>query len=216
MAKRDNPDIRYTYLSKQDLQDIDRGKYLEPAWTCTKEMAMYAHSNKVIANNYRIKLNKSTYYCIAGFNTATKTWKTFMVYDKKGCVQKGNLYTIMDFFGIDSKKNYYDVGNIEYNPELFLKIYKAALRHNIVYGGYSPQALADRMLKAALDGEEWVKELLRKPENPIKIICKREGITRPQLARKIGVKPTLLENCISRDNCSKQLIAKLKEYYDYI
>lgn len=141
-----------------------------------------------------------------------------MVYDKKGCVQKGNLYTIMDFFEIDSTDNYYDVKNIEHNPELFLKIYKAnVLIETVSFAkGMSPQQLADYTLNAAMQGFEWAKNVLAKPQNPIKIVCKREGITRPQLAKKIGVKLTVLENHISRETCSAWLIATLREYYNYI
>lgn len=217
MAKRDNPDIRYTFLSKADLQNIDKGDMIEPYWTCTKEMILHGLSTNSINDQYRIRIGTSRKYynCVGGFNTATKTWKTFMVYDKKGCVQKGNLYTIMDFFEIDSTANYYDVKDIERKPELFLEIYKAndfvTLSESL-----SPQELADRTLNSAMQGFEWAKKVLAKPQNPIKIVCKREGITRPQLAKKIGVKLTLLENYISRETCSAWLIATLREYYNYI
>ena len=82
--------------------------------------------------------------------------------------------------------------------------------------GLSPQQLADYTLDEALNGSKWAKNVLKKPDNPIKIVCKREGITRPQLARKIGVKLTLLENYVSRGTCSAWLIATLREYYNYI
>ena len=79
-----------------------------------------------------------------------------------------------------------------------------------------PQQLADYTLNEALKGVEWARKVLLKPENPIKTVCKREGLTRPQLAKKIGVKLTLLENYISRDTYTPWLIAVLREYYNYI
>ena len=218
MAKRDNPSIRYTFLSFKDLEGIDRGKYAEPSWTCTKDMILHSISVGAINDIYKFKhpTKKIGYcFCVGGYNTQTKTWHSFVVYDTKGCIKKGNLYTIMDFFGLDSTANYYDIKNIEHNPDLFLEIYKA---NNFVTlsKGLSPQQLADYTLDEALNGSEWAKNVLKKPDNPIKIVCKREGITRPQLARKIGVKLTLLENCVSRGTCSAWLVATLREYYNYI
>ena len=215
MTKRDNPDIRYTFLSKQDLQKIDRGEMTEPCWTGTKEVLLKGLAADTVSNEYLIKNDKKKYVCICGFNKATQNWKTFMIYDKTSCVQKGNLYTVMDFLNIDSTDNYYNVENIEEKPELFLKIYKDRLTAKEIED-YSPQKLAYYVLDKALSGCEWAKKCLAKPQNPIKIICKREGMTRPQLAKQIGVKLTLLENCISRETCSQQLIETLRKYYNYI
>ena len=221
MAKRDNPSIRYTFLSFKDLEEIDRGKYAEPSWTCTKDMILHSISVGAINDIYKFKhpTKKIGYcFCVGGYNTQTKTWHSFVVYDTKGCIKKGNLYTIMDFFDIDSTNNYYDVSNIDEKPELFLDIYKANVLVNTKQfaKGLTTQELADYTLDEALNGSEWAKNVLKKPDNPIKIVCKREGITRPQLARKIGVKLTLLENYVSRGTCSAWLIATLREYYIYI
>lgn len=110
-----------------------------------------------------------------------------------------------------------DVSNIEKKPKLFLKIYKAWCRHYNyqVRELYPPQDLADTVLKEAQQGEEYA-QFLRLPENEILTVCKREDITRAELARQLKIPATRLENCISRGRCSKPILALLKERFNYI
>lgn len=219
MARQENPNIRYTFLSKNDLSNIDRGLMQSPSWTCTKTMIIHSIANKVLNKDYIFRLNRKRYYCVGAFNTEINKWKTFIIYDDKGFVTIGSLGTVMEFFNIDSITNYYDITNIEHNnAPLFLEIYKANVLVNtkVFTKDMQPQQLADYTLNEALKGVEWARKVLLKPENPIKTVCKREGLTRPQLAKKIGVKLTLLENYISRDTCTPWLIAVLREYYNYI
>ena len=77
MAKRDNPDIRYTFLSKTDLQNIDKGNMIEPYWTCTKEMILHGLSTNSINDQYRIRIGTSRKYynCVGGLKeTSIQLW----------------------------------------------------------------------------------------------------------------------------------------------
>lgn len=123
------------------------------------------------------------------------------------------------------EKQYIDVTNIEENPKLFLKIYKASYcvnrKYNDNYQGYdmvkrlTPQQLANQALKDAKKGAAYAQFLV-KPENAILLVCRKEGLTRRQLAELIGVRVSRLENCLSRDTVSKGIKALLQERFNYV
>jgi len=112
---------------------------------------------------------------------------------------------------------YKSVTDIENKPKLFLQIYKSwCIHHNFqVRELYTPQELADAVLADAKAGKDYA-QFLRLPKNEILIVCEKENITRTELASKLGIKATRLENCISRGKCSKQIKALLKERFNYI
>ena len=123
------------------------------------------------------------------------------------------------------EKQYIDVTNIEENPKLFLKIYKASYcvnrKYKDNYQGYdmvkrlTPQQLANQALKDAKKGAAYAQFLV-KPENAILLVCRKEGLTRRQLAELIGVRVSRLENCLSRDTVSKCIKALLQERFNYV
>lgn len=123
------------------------------------------------------------------------------------------------------EKQYIDVTNIEENPKLFLKIYKASYcvnrKYKDNYQGYdtvkrlTPQQLANQALKDAKKGAAYAQFLV-KPENAILLVCRQEGLTRRQLAELIGVRVSRLENCLSRDTVSKGIKALLQERFNYV
>lgn len=123
------------------------------------------------------------------------------------------------------KKQYIDVTNIEENPKLFLKIYKASYcvnrKYKDNYQGYdtvkrlTPQQLANQALKDAKRGAAYAQFLV-KPENAILLVCRKGGLTRRQLAELIGVRVSRLENCLSRDTVSKGIKALLQERFNYV
>lgn len=123
------------------------------------------------------------------------------------------------------EKQYIDVTNIEENPKLFLKIYKASYcvsrKYKDNYQGYdtvkrlTPQQLANQALKDAKRGAVYAQFLV-KPENAILLVCRKEGLTRRQLAELIGVRVSRLENCLSRDTVSKGIKALLQERFNYV
>lgn len=123
------------------------------------------------------------------------------------------------------EKQYIDVTNIEENPKLFLKIYKASYcvnrKYKDNYQGYdtvkrlTPQQLANQALKDAKKGAAYAQFLV-KPENAILLVCHKEGLTRRQLAELIGVRVSRLENCLSRDTVSKGIKALLQERFNYV
>lgn len=123
------------------------------------------------------------------------------------------------------EKQYIDVTNIEENPKLFLKIYKASYcvnsKYKDNYQGYdtvkrlTPQQLANQALKDAKKGAAYAQFLV-KPENAILLVCRKEGLTRRQLAELIGVRVSRLENCLSRDTVSKGIKALLQERFNYV
>ena len=123
------------------------------------------------------------------------------------------------------EKQYIDVTNIEENPKLFLKIYKASYcvnrKYKDNYQGYdtvkrlTPQQLANQALKDAKKGAAYAQFLV-KPENAILLVCRKEGLTRRQLAELIGVRVSRLENCLSRDNKKKGIKALLQERFNYV
>ena len=123
------------------------------------------------------------------------------------------------------EKQYIDVTNIEENPKLFLKIYKASYCVNRKYKGnyqgydmvkrLTPQQLANQALKDAKK-EAAYAQFLVKPENAILLVCRKEGLTRRQLAELIGVRVSRLENCLSRDTVSKGIKALLQERFNYV
>lgn len=123
------------------------------------------------------------------------------------------------------EKQYIDVTNIEENPKLFLKIYKASYcvnrKYKDNYQGYdtvkrlTPQQLANQALKDAKKGAAYAQFLV-KPENAILLVCRKEGLTRRQLAELIGVRVSRLENCLSRDAVSKGIKALLQERFNYV
>lgn len=123
------------------------------------------------------------------------------------------------------ERQYIDVTNIEENPKLFLKIYKASYcvnrKYKDNYQGYdtvkrlTPQQLANQALKDAKRGAAYAQFLV-KPENAILLVCRKEGLTRRQLAELIGVRVSRLENCLSRDTVSKGIKALLQERFNYV
>lgn len=123
------------------------------------------------------------------------------------------------------EKQYIDVTNIEENPKLFLKIYKASYcvnrKYKDNYQGYdtvkrlTPQQLANQALKDAKRGAVYAQFLV-KPENTILLVCRKEGLTRRQLAELIGIRVSRLENCLSRDTVSKGIKALLQERFNYV
>lgn len=123
------------------------------------------------------------------------------------------------------EKQYIDITNIEENPKLFLKIYKASYcvnrKYKDNYQGYdtvkrlTPQQLANQALKDAKRGAAYAQFLV-KPENAILLVCRKEGLTRRQLAELIGVRVSRLENCLSRDTVSKSIKALLQERFNYV
>lgn len=123
------------------------------------------------------------------------------------------------------EKRYIDVTNIEENPKLFLKIYKASYcvnrEYQDNYQGYdtvkrlTPQQLANQALKDAKRGAAYAQFLVE-PENAILLVCRKEGLTRRQLAELIGVRVSRLENCLSRDTVSKGIKALLQERFNYV
>lgn len=123
------------------------------------------------------------------------------------------------------EKQYIDVTNIEENPKLFLKIYKASYcvnrKYKDNYQGYdtvkrlTPQQLANQALKDAKRGAAYAQFLV-KPKNAILLVCHKEGLTRRQLAELIGVRVSRLENCLSRDTVSKGIKALLQERFNYV
>lgn len=119
-----------------------------------------------------------------------------------------------------TEKQYIDVSNIEKKPELFLRIYQAYYQEIIIVQGKNPdlkapQALADCVLNCAKKGQAFAQFLV-KPENPILIVCRKENLTRKQLAERIDVKVSRLENCLSRGKASKGIMKLLQQHFDYI
>lgn len=111
---------------------------------------------------------------------------------------------------------YVDVSNIEKNPKLFLKIFKAYKANKLNTDGFAtPQDLADEVLEDCKKGLNYAQFLIV-PENPILKVCRIEGISRRQLAELINMRVTRLENCLSRKKVSKSVLAALKERFNYI
>lgn len=121
------------------------------------------------------------------------------------------------------KKQYIDIKNIEKNPVLFLKIYKAYTsailninpQTKLSEFEYEPQDMANKVLKDAKRGYEYAQFLV-KPENAILLVCRKENLTRRQLAELLGVRVSRLENCLSRDTVSKGIMTLLKERFNYL
>lgn len=113
--------------------------------------------------------------------------------------------------------NFMNVNNIEKKPKLFLKIYEAwCKRYDYqVRELYPAQELADAVLKDARAGEEYA-QFLKLPKNEIIIVCAKEGLTRAELARRLNIPASRLENCISRGKCSKPIKKLLSERFNYI
>lgn len=120
-----------------------------------------------------------------------------------------------------TEKQYIDVSNIKEKPELFLKIYDRFQEHykfhkNLKFVNIlTPQQLAQFVLQDCQKGVDYAQFLV-KPENPILIVCRKENLTRKQLAELIGVKVSRLENCLSRGNASKGVRKLLAERFNYI
>ena len=118
-----------------------------------------------------------------------------------------------------SKDNakYINVNNIETKPKLFIQIYIAWCEHYSyqVRELYPVQDLANLVLEDAKRGEQYA-QFLRLPENEIITVCKRENLKRTELAEKLGIRVTRLENCISRGKCSKPIKKLLCERFNYI
>ena len=222
-------DTELSVVSKNEFMELLEG--VSPCYLETidskevKNIKALIESAPSLRENYLID---EKYYCVVyitktqveydffGVNSQTESQKVKVcaIYDKDlNFLTKGKLQTVASFMGITSSLDYLDVSNIEKKPKLFLEIYKQSMCQRP--HDPSPQQLADMVLSDCKNGEKYA-QFLRKPKNPLLMVCEKEGLTRSELAERIGITVLLFENCLSRGKCSKGVLEKLRKVYKYV
>lgn len=214
-----NENIYYTFLNKEDIEKLGHKilQYeVDILWVVTKECYTKYIKLGNYADEFVLDYKGQKCVCVGAIDKKAQTWKKFMLYDLTGKILvKGNIKTIANALGIDIAMNYKDVDNIEQNPALFLEIYKAISDLNLASFCFpKPQMLADMLYQAATEDKNPIAQrVLKKPTNIILTICEKKGLTRSQLAREIGVMPSAIENCLSRESITKTIYNRLMARY---
>lgn len=221
-------DTELTVVKKQEFIELLEG--VDPCYFETIDSKEVKNIKELIQNAPALRemLIDGEYYCVVyitktqidydffGTNSKCDSCKVKVcaVYDKDlNFLTKGKLQTVAKFMRLIPDIEYIDVSNIEKNPKLFLEIYKQSMCQRP--HDPSPQQLADMVLDDCKNGEEYA-HFLRKPKNPLLMVCEKEGLTRSELAKKIGITILLFEKCLNRGKCSKNVLEKLRKVYKYV